>query len=299
MLNHATIKVMEAETQKTECGLEHQRKAMLFSEAEQKVQSLLSKLKKSINKSRPYFDEKEMCQRHLATQKERIEFLQKQVIAVKKSYSASLKKLEKISEEIHAKRGSICRGVREPGVGAENDAIMEMDLEKYKSQFKQVEANVNKKSDYSELVDPALEFIDNNSLRFYYSDSKKKNLSNPCNLDYELELDRCDLQSIGSMSATTSSAVSDEDGIMEDSEVDEFKQMVAMVPSKTKCVPRIGQNKDSEEGLEKPKNGKNDNFRLFSENWEKQMNGTINKLGTILSLKQKEPDISSESKEKY
>lgn len=40
MLNHATIKVMDAEKQKAESGAEHQKKAKVFQEAELKVQHL-------------------------------------------------------------------------------------------------------------------------------------------------------------------------------------------------------------------------------------------------------------------
>lgn len=37
MLNHATIKVMDAETQRAASGREHQTKTMLFHAAEQRV----------------------------------------------------------------------------------------------------------------------------------------------------------------------------------------------------------------------------------------------------------------------
>lgn len=126
MLNHATIKVMEAETQKTESGLEHQRRALIFNTAEQKVQQLEEKLKRYIIKSRPYFEENQICQDQLKTQKGRIAELQQQIQLAKKRYSTALRSLENISEDIHRQRGDlpVPQGPREPGVGAELSSPM-------------------------------------------------------------------------------------------------------------------------------------------------------------------------------
>ncbi|KDR21122.1 SH3 domain-binding protein 5-like protein, partial [Zootermopsis nevadensis] len=179
MLNHATMKVMDADKQKAECGREHHKRATLFNAAEQKVQELEQRLHRSITKSRPYFEEKASCQGQLATQKERVEALQHAVAKVKSEYAESLKELERISEEIHYKRGSgrlrkvtddlmLPHGPREPGVGAEINVC---------------------RSDVTNKM--------------------------PILTDYELELDRCDLRSLGSLSVGTSSAVSEKD----DSEV--------------------------------------------------------------------------------
>ncbi|XP_063925692.1 SH3 domain-binding protein 5 homolog [Zophobas morio] len=168
MLNHATIKVMEAENQKAESGREHQRRATIFKTAEDCVKQLESRLQKSIIKSRPYFDEKSLCQSQLNTQKDRIETIKRDIVKAKTSYSQTLKQLEQISNEIHMKRGSITeellRGPREPGVGAE-------------------------------LV-PSHEELTN------------KHSTLP---DFNLELDKCELRSCGSMSGTNSSAVSEKD----------------------------------------------------------------------------------------
>ncbi|GLV35910.1 parcas [Carabus blaptoides fortunei] len=125
MLNHATIKVMDAENQKAASGREHQLRATLFTAAEQKVQHLEERLRRHIIKSRAYFEEKTLCQDQLNTQKQRIESLQRSVSQVKFAYAQSLKKLESISEEIHQKRRKLAsedevpQGPREPGVGAE------------------------------------------------------------------------------------------------------------------------------------------------------------------------------------
>ncbi|XP_054288563.1 SH3 domain-binding protein 5 homolog isoform X2 [Macrosteles quadrilineatus] len=121
MLNHATKKVMEAEHNKSESGREHQKRATLYQAAEQKVQMLEQKLKRNIVKSRPYFDEKALCESSLNAQKQRITELQTAIAKTKAAYSASLHQLEAISEDIHRRRKekSLPRGPREPGVGAE------------------------------------------------------------------------------------------------------------------------------------------------------------------------------------
>ncbi|KAH8410884.1 hypothetical protein KR222_006759 [Zaprionus bogoriensis] len=127
MLNHATQKVMDAEKQKADCHAEHQRRTRLFHSAEQKLQQLEDRFRRSINKSRPYFEEKQVCQDQLQTQKNRIQELQQQVSSAKSTYSTALRNLERISEDIHRQRGDYPAlsgsppppGPREPGVGAE------------------------------------------------------------------------------------------------------------------------------------------------------------------------------------
>lgn len=146
MLNHATIKVAAAEQHKTECNAEHQRRAAVFSAAEVRTSQLEDQLRRSVVKSRPYFEEKQICQDQLQTQKERIEELQQCVAQSKRRYAQALKALEQISEEIHRARkqqavGTIAaraddeddeesedapQGPREPGVGAERCSTDEM-----------------------------------------------------------------------------------------------------------------------------------------------------------------------------
>lgn len=53
---------MEADTQKAERGREHQIKASVYKETEENLKQLEEKLQKFIIKSRPYFDEKALCQ---------------------------------------------------------------------------------------------------------------------------------------------------------------------------------------------------------------------------------------------
>ncbi|XP_014487186.1 PREDICTED: uncharacterized protein LOC106750977 [Dinoponera quadriceps] len=122
MLNHATIKVMDADNQKAECGREHHRRAMLFHDAEKKLVQLEEKHRRSIIKARPYFEVKTQCDQMLATQKERVEHLQQTVKEAKRNYATSLRTLEEISNQIHQQRRDydiVVNGPREPGVGAE------------------------------------------------------------------------------------------------------------------------------------------------------------------------------------
>ncbi|CAH2073166.1 unnamed protein product, partial [Iphiclides podalirius] len=131
VLNHAIIKVMDAEKRKAESGREHQKKAAAYIAAERKVTQLEENLKRSIIKSRLYFEEKKLCDEQLQTQNGKIERLQRSIADAKYRYSKSLKALEEISEEIHRRRGEyppggqVPVGPREPGVGAERDPIHE------------------------------------------------------------------------------------------------------------------------------------------------------------------------------
>lgn len=95
---------------------------LLFSHQTQQIEE---RQRRNIQKSRPYFEEKQLCQEQLETQKERIHELEIQIKSTKASYAMSLKNLEKISEEIHRTRGTDLGitppGPREPGVGATDD----------------------------------------------------------------------------------------------------------------------------------------------------------------------------------
>lgn len=168
------------------------------------VQQLEQRLHRNITKSRPYFEEKALCQGQLATQKERVESLQHAVAKVKSQYAESLKELERISEEIHYKRGSGClrkgtddlmppRGPREPGVGAE--------------------LNVYDVLEFGSTHCGDGTVMERKDIQFGRSDVTNRYSVLP---DYELELDRCDLRSVGSLSVGTSSAAGSE---KDDSEV--------------------------------------------------------------------------------
>lgn len=191
MLNHATIKVMDAEKQKAESGAEHQKKAKIFQEAELKVQQLEERSRRNIHKSRPYFEEKQLCQEQLEAQKGRIQQLEDQITAAKTAYGSALRNLEQISEEIHKQRGDLSMvapsGPREPGVGAELSSLPP--------------------STSMKLNSPGASSRDYN-----YSSNMP---------DISTELDKCEIHSVGSTSVATSSAVSEKDPTDDDNMNDE------------------------------------------------------------------------------
>ncbi|KAL5242542.1 hypothetical protein ACI65C_009952 [Semiaphis heraclei] len=179
MLNNAILKVTEAENQKTESGREHQRKAALYQAAEQKVQMLEQKFKRSIIKSRPYFEEKYLCEGQLAAQKDTIIQIRYAVQRAKQEYSACLHRLEQISEEIHVQRQNnklmecSLQGPREPGVGAEVSSMV---------------------NSWQEL-------------------DNKKDVNGMEDINLDWNLDKCDSRSLGSLSMDTSSILSDADDL--------------------------------------------------------------------------------------
>uniref|UniRef100_T1GC64 Uncharacterized protein n=1 Tax=Megaselia scalaris TaxID=36166 RepID=T1GC64_MEGSC len=141
MLNHATQKVMDADTQKSECHAEHLKRAKIFNDAKMKVEELEKNNRRSIAKSREYFIEKQICQDQLQTQKNRIQELQQELQAAKANYSTALRNLERISEEIHEKRGDLSlaapSGPREPGVGADAELPdINLELQRCESDFR-------------------------------------------------------------------------------------------------------------------------------------------------------------------
>jgi len=104
MLNHATIKVIEAEKMKTASEKEHLDKSAVFSNIESKVKVLEKKLRKHIKKSKHYFDQKAIYNKALNSEKARVGTLQAKINASKTLYTKSFKNLEDISEAIHARR---------------------------------------------------------------------------------------------------------------------------------------------------------------------------------------------------
>lgn len=151
MLNHATMKVMDAENQKAECGREHHRRAMLFHDAEKKLLQLEEKHRRSIIKARPYFEVKAQCDQMLATQKERVEYLQQTVKEVKRNYATSLRTLESISNQIHQQRKDdiVANGPREPGVGAE---LIGSDIcQKYENEFNNFNSRIISPIRYNQI----------------------------------------------------------------------------------------------------------------------------------------------------
>ncbi|XP_063794367.1 SH3 domain-binding protein 5-like [Pseudophryne corroboree] len=120
MLNHATCKVNEAEEERLSSEFEHQRVTRQCHQAEAKVQTLQKSLKRVIIKSRPYFELKVQFNSVLEEHKSRVTSLEASVSQAKLRYSATLRNLELISEEIHARRthGPLLT-LRAPPLGAE------------------------------------------------------------------------------------------------------------------------------------------------------------------------------------
>ncbi|XP_059172775.1 SH3 domain-binding protein 5-like [Physella acuta] len=121
MLNHAVLRVMEAETEKSLSEKEHSRRASIFAEMEKSLQELEKKNKRSILKARTYFETKQELEIKLQQVKLAVEDLQQAMKAAKQKYAAALRRLEHISNSIHEKRrrNLILMYPREPGVGAE------------------------------------------------------------------------------------------------------------------------------------------------------------------------------------
>ncbi|KAE8749001.1 hypothetical protein FOCC_FOCC004168 [Frankliniella occidentalis] len=126
MLNHATMRVNETEMERTTTEVEHRKTSQISQDAERKVQQLQKDLKRSIAKSRPYFELKSQYNHQMEEQKQRVKKLESQVAQAKASYAEALRNLEQISDEIHKIRNHEMFGFTDPlgvrglGVGAES-----------------------------------------------------------------------------------------------------------------------------------------------------------------------------------
>ncbi|CAG5120550.1 unnamed protein product [Candidula unifasciata] len=126
MLNHATLKVNDAEKETLESEQNHHAITLVFKRKEEEVHRLQKDLKKVITKSRPYFDMKEKFHQLLENHKRCVSRLENEVGSAKSLYSQTLHNLEAISDSIHQhrleQRLKLQLGVREAGVGAEAPA---------------------------------------------------------------------------------------------------------------------------------------------------------------------------------
>ncbi|KAL2080652.1 hypothetical protein ACEWY4_024445 [Coilia grayii] len=121
MLNHATQRVMEAEQARTRSELAHRETAAKYNAAISHMKQLEKKLKRTINKSRPYFELKAKYYLQLEQLKRQVDERQTKLTQAKSEYRTALRNLETISDEIHARRRLSSIGPRERGVGAEGD----------------------------------------------------------------------------------------------------------------------------------------------------------------------------------
>ncbi|KAL0107135.1 hypothetical protein PUN28_015568 [Cardiocondyla obscurior] len=104
MLNHATSRVNESEHERALSEAEHRHTTALYHKAEHEVQRLQRELKRTIAKSRPYYEMKAHFNQMLEEQKMKVSALERSVGEAKSSYAEALRNLEKISDEIHRTR---------------------------------------------------------------------------------------------------------------------------------------------------------------------------------------------------
>ncbi|KAL7883597.1 hypothetical protein SRHO_G00012550 [Serrasalmus rhombeus] len=146
MLNHATQRVMEAEQSRTRSELEHRETAGKYNAAISHMRQLEKKLKRTINKSRPYFELKAKYYLQLEQLKRRVDERQAKLTQAKAEYRTALRNLETISDEIHARRRLSAMGPRGCGVGAERDGGAGDDI-----------ANFNMESDGISMISETFE----------------------------------------------------------------------------------------------------------------------------------------------
>ncbi|KAI4811022.1 hypothetical protein KUCAC02_013949, partial [Chaenocephalus aceratus] len=123
MLNHATQRVMEAENTKTRSELVHKETAAKYTAAINRMKQLEKKLKRTISKSKPYFEMKAKCYLQLENLKRIVDERQARLSRAKGEYKMALRNLEKISDEIHERRRSSSMGPRGRGVGSEGHSV--------------------------------------------------------------------------------------------------------------------------------------------------------------------------------
>ncbi|XP_010788732.1 SH3 domain-binding protein 5-like, partial [Notothenia coriiceps] len=123
MLNHATQRVMEAENTKTRSELVHKETAAKYTAAINRMKQLEKKLKRTISKSKPYFEMKAKYYLQLENLKRTVDERQARLSRAKGEYKMALRNLEKISDEIHERRRSSSMGPRGRGVGAEGHSV--------------------------------------------------------------------------------------------------------------------------------------------------------------------------------
>ncbi|XP_034001793.1 SH3 domain-binding protein 5b [Trematomus bernacchii] len=123
MLNHATQRVMEAENTKTRSELVHKETAAKYTAAINRMKQLEKKLKRTISKSKPYFEMKAKCYLQLENLKRVVDERQARLSRAKGEYKMALRNLEKISDEIHERRRSSSMGPRGRGVGSEGHSV--------------------------------------------------------------------------------------------------------------------------------------------------------------------------------
>ncbi|XP_068179110.1 SH3 domain-binding protein 5b isoform X2 [Antennarius striatus] len=132
MLNHATQRVMEAEQAKARSELAHKETATKYTAVTGGMKQLEKKLKRTINKSKPYFEMKAKYYLQLENLKKNVDERQAKLSQAKAEYKTALRNLEMISDEIHERRRNSTIGPRGRGVGAEGDGASGDDITRFK-----------------------------------------------------------------------------------------------------------------------------------------------------------------------
>ncbi|XP_037836129.1 SH3 domain-binding protein 5b isoform X2 [Kryptolebias marmoratus] len=138
MLNHATQRVMEAEHTKTRSELLHKETAAKYTAATVRMKQLEKKLKRTISKSKPYFEMKAKYYLQLENLKKNVDERQAKLSQAKGEYKTALKNLEMISDEIHERRRISIMGPRRPGVGAEGGSVSGDDISSFKMETDEI-----------------------------------------------------------------------------------------------------------------------------------------------------------------
>uniref|UniRef100_H3D626 SH3 domain-binding protein 5 n=1 Tax=Tetraodon nigroviridis TaxID=99883 RepID=H3D626_TETNG len=138
MLNHATQRVMEAEQSKTRSELVHRETAAKYTAAIGRMKQMEKKLKRTINKSKPYFEMKAKYYLQLENLKKNVDERQARLSQAKGDYKTALRNLETISDEIHERRRNSTVGPRERGVGAEGDGVCGDDIARFKMETDEI-----------------------------------------------------------------------------------------------------------------------------------------------------------------
>ncbi|KAG7217855.1 hypothetical protein INR49_020829 [Caranx melampygus] len=123
---------MEAEHTKTKSELLHKETAAKYTAATGRMKQLEKKLKRTINKSKPYFEMKAKYYLQLENLKKNVDERQAKLSQAKADYKAALRNLEMISDEIHERRRNSAMGPRGRGVGAEGDSVSGDDISNFK-----------------------------------------------------------------------------------------------------------------------------------------------------------------------
>ncbi|CAF1139612.1 unnamed protein product [Adineta steineri] len=120
--HQAVEKAANAEREKYLADFDQQRAEVTYSEIEALVQKLEKDSRRSINKSKPYYEKKVEFHKELEFHKRKVSGLENCVNEAKCQYQQSLKNLEIISNEIHARRE---RGKLPNELGEETSNLVE------------------------------------------------------------------------------------------------------------------------------------------------------------------------------